>query len=387
MLTASVHLPTFRCTLRSFFFEMSDLQAACAAFILMNYIRRKKKNRNRRWWQMNIYNRRQTLGGVQLLLDLKSQELSGQYKNFTALSSSDFESLLNSIGVKISKQNTRFRVSITAKERLALTLRYLATGDSFVSLQYLFRISRHSIGKIIPEVCEAITEELKENIHMPNSPEEWLQVAEGYEKIWQFSHCIGAIDGCQGRISDGGVFHNSMLYKKLQDESLNLPQPSTLPGRQMLMPYYFIGDEAFPLMQNMMKVYSGMHPKGSTKRLFNYRLCRARRVVENVFGLLSSVFRVLRKPILLNPDKAKLIVKCTCHLHNFIRRNSEGICLQENISQDNNTSDYNEGHASFLPLANQHRNLSESAFAKIMRDEIAEYCSQEGALEWQNQYA
>lgn len=264
---------------------------------------------------------------------------------------------------------------------------------------------------------------------MPNSPEEWLQVAEGYEKIWQFSHCIGAIDGkhiviqappasgsefynykgffsivlmavvdanykiiyinigCQGRISDGGVFHNSMLYKKLQDESLNLPQPSTLPGRQMLMPYYFIGDEAFPLMQNMMKVYSGMHPKGSTKRLFNYRLCRARRVVENVFGLLSSVFRVLRKPILLNPDKAKLIVKCTCHLHNFIRRNSEGICLQENISQDNNTSDYNEGHASFLPLANQHRNLSESAFAKIMRDEIAEYCSQEGALEWQNQYA
>jgi hypothetical protein len=41
MLTASVHLPTFCCTLRSFFLEMSDLQVACAAFILMNYIKRK----------------------------------------------------------------------------------------------------------------------------------------------------------------------------------------------------------------------------------------------------------------------------------------------------------------------------------------------------------
>jgi hypothetical protein len=39
--TASVNLPTYRCTLRSFFLEMSDLQVACAAFILMNYIKRK----------------------------------------------------------------------------------------------------------------------------------------------------------------------------------------------------------------------------------------------------------------------------------------------------------------------------------------------------------
>jgi len=35
-----------------------------------------------------------------------------------------------------------------------------------------------------------------------------------------------------------------------------------------------------------------MHPKGNTKINFNYRLCRARRVLENVFGISSSVFRV-----------------------------------------------------------------------------------------------
>jgi hypothetical protein len=56
------------------------------------------------------------------------------------------------------------------------------------------------------------------------------------------------------------------------------------------VPYFFIGDEAFPLSENLMKVYPAQHPKGSKERIFSYRICRAQRVVENVFGLVSSVF-------------------------------------------------------------------------------------------------
>jgi hypothetical protein len=69
---------------------------------------------------------------------------------------------------------------------------------------------------------------------------------------------------------------------------------------------FFIGDEAFPLSENLMKVYPGQHPKGSKERIFNYRICRVGRVVENVFGLASSVFRVL-----LEPEKAQLVVMTT----------------------------------------------------------------------------
>ena len=71
--------------------------------------------------------------------------------------------------------------------------------------------------------------------------------------------------------------------------------------------YFFIGDEAFHLRENLMKVYPGQHPKGSKERIFNYRICRARRVVENVFCLESSVFRVLRNPVLLEPEKDQLV--------------------------------------------------------------------------------
>nr|CAH7743186.1 unnamed protein product [Callosobruchus chinensis] len=48
--------------------------------------------------------------------------------------------------------------------RLAITLRFLATGDSYSSLMYLFRVSRPLICKIIPEVCACIIEALKEHV-------------------------------------------------------------------------------------------------------------------------------------------------------------------------------------------------------------------------------
>lgn len=115
----------------------------------------------RRWWQVEMYKKRKSSN---LLLDLKSQEISGHFKNFTRMSSTDFEYLLNLIGPKIKTKDTKLRKAISEQDKLALTLRFLATGDSFTSLQYLFRISKQVISKFVPQVCEAIISELKDNI-------------------------------------------------------------------------------------------------------------------------------------------------------------------------------------------------------------------------------
>lgn len=199
---------------------------------------------------------------------------------------------------------------------------------------------------------------------MPETSEEWLEIAKEFEQIWNFPHCLGSLDGKhvvlqapinsgseyfnykstfsivlfalvdahynflyvdiggQGRISDGGIFKNCSLYKKLDDNCLNLPQAVPLINGRQKIPYFFIGDDAFALSDRLMKPFSGMFVKGSPQRIFNYRICRARRIVENTFGICSAIFRVLRKPMLLEPKKAQLIVMTVVHLHNFLRKSS-----------------------------------------------------------------
>nr|CAH7769119.1 unnamed protein product [Callosobruchus chinensis] len=89
---------------------------------------------------------------------------SSHLKNFTRMTAEDFERLIILVGPKISKMDTKFRKAIPVQDRLAITLRFLATGNSFTSLQYLFNVSKQRISIIIEETCNALIQALKEQI-------------------------------------------------------------------------------------------------------------------------------------------------------------------------------------------------------------------------------
>ena len=125
--------------------------------------------------------------------------------------------------------------------------------------------------------------------------------------------------GCNGRISDGGVYRNSALANALSRNSLDIPPPQHLPGTDIGTPFTVVADEAFGLKTYMMKPYSRAALKSNEQRIFNYRLSRARRVVENAFGILANRFRVFRAPIPLMPEKVEMLVLAACVLHNFLR--------------------------------------------------------------------
>lgn len=271
---------------------------------------------------------------------------------------------------------------------------------------------------------------------MPKTPEEWLTVSKGFETFWNFPNCVGSMDGkhimlqapinsgseyynyknffsrvlfalvdadynflyvdigCQGRISDGGVFQNSELYRKIKNQTLNLPQAKPLPGRQKEIPYLFIADAVFPLTEHIMKPYSGTHPNVSIERIFNYRLSRARRVVENAFGIISSTFRVLRKPILLEPNKAQIIVMAIIYLHNYLKKSktSHSIYIPPGTLDSEEQGHTTQGRwrssqssNSFTPMQNVPRRPSVNA--KDIRKEFSDYFTTTGVISWQNQYA
>ncbi len=84
------------------------------AALLMNAACKKEEKKRRRWWQTPLYKKRQC---TELLLDLKSEEISGHYRNFTRMSPSDFEDLLQRIGPQISRKDTYLRPAISAQDR------------------------------------------------------------------------------------------------------------------------------------------------------------------------------------------------------------------------------------------------------------------------------
>lgn len=123
--------------------------------------------------------------------------------------------------------------------------------------------------------------------------------------------------GDYGSMSDGGIWAESALGSALEEGSVNLPLPRLLPNSNIMFPHFFIGDEAFPLKIYMMRPY----PKKdlcNRKRIFNYRLCRARRVIENSFGILTTKWRVLRRSLCFSPANVEVIVKALICLHNFL---------------------------------------------------------------------
>jgi hypothetical protein len=88
------------------------------------------------------------------------------------------------------------------------------------------------------------------------------------------------------------VLGKTAFGKALGDKLLQIPEPGTLPNSEKKLPLVFVGDDSFALTENFMKPY-GQAGLTAEQRIFNYRLCRARRVVENSFGILVSRFGVL----------------------------------------------------------------------------------------------
>ena len=198
----------------------------------------------------------------------------------------------------------------------------------------------------------------------PPACDDWYKIAEDFHNLWQCSNCIGAMDGkhirikapsnsgneffnykgffslillaiCDaryrfllvdigdsGRHSDGGVCSNSSIGKKFENNRLGIPPPNKLPGSNICAPCYFAIDDAFPSRVGLVKPYPGRN-LDRNKQIFNYRLSRGRRVVENAFGILAVRWQIFYKMINCNPKMAQLVVQACVVLHNVLLSPSE----------------------------------------------------------------
>ena len=164
-----------------------------------------------------------------------------------------------------------------------------------------------------------------------------------------------------------------------------IPGASYVTNTFKSVPYVFVADDAFSLMPNMLKPFSKRHLT-KEERIFNYRLSRARRMIENVFGILTTKWRILKTTINTNVDLAENIVLATVSLHNWLRRSNEymtpGLVDTENINGDFQPGSWRSDGDTLSDI--QAITGNSLQVAKDVRNNFANYFAKEGAVEWQN---
>lgn len=194
----------------------------------------------------------------------------------------------------------------------------------------------------------------------------WLKISQEFNERTQFPNCIGAIDGKHIRIkkpnksgseffnyksffstvllaisdsnynfiyvevgaygssSDSNIFKQSAFSRLLVENELNIPEEKPLPNDEngKAMPFVLVGDEAFALSKFVLRPYPSRN-LSVKQRIFNYRLSRARRMIECTFGILANKWRILHRPLDTNLEFSDFIIKACCMLHNFVRKHEK----------------------------------------------------------------
>ncbi|XP_068093678.1 uncharacterized protein [Hyperolius riggenbachi] len=277
-----------------------------------------------------------------------------RFLEYTNLAISSFDELLRLVTPHISHDASDMQISIRPEERLLLTLRFLATGETSLHVTYL--LGRSILQRIVHETCEVIWEVLQP-IVMPQPTEQlWGDVAEEFAIRTQFPNCIGALDGrhiqfqmpprsgskeCKkfsvvlmaiadssykfvainvgpyGSALNANVLRSSTMGRKLYQGRFNVPGPKPIVEGGNALPHVLVADEAFGLHINIMKPFIELD-LDIRKKAYNYRLHRARLYAGRAFSSLANKWRVLQNTVQLRPGHADSVIKATCVLHNLV---------------------------------------------------------------------
>ena len=377
------------------------------------------RRRHNMWVRPWLLQREERGAYRNIMADLYATDIPG-FTKYMRVTPEFFEMIKTRLKPHLARQATNYRAPISVGEKLAFTIRYLATGESYTSW-----VGRSSISKFLPEVCRVIQDEFtREYLKWPTTPDKWKELEREFRIRWNVPHALGALDGkhmalkkpkntgalyhnykgfssivmlalvdgqykfrwvdagTEGSCSDGQIFNASQLKRRIEDGMIGFPGPAPITQGGPDVPYFILADDAFALKTWLMKPY-GRRMLTREERIANYRISRGRRVVENAFGILVSRFRVMRTTIELPPPTVREVVFTCVVLHNILRSQYQGQPGGQQPGEDDD--DDVPGDCGLIGGAaggGQDRNPTREA--KRQRDYLKDYFNNEGAVAWQD---
>ena len=286
-----------------------------------------------------------------------------------------FDTVVNILGPRIVRENSRFRACLCPAKILAIGLYRLAHGNSYLTIGPAFNVGKSTVIEAVQDVVGALYELRDDHIKFPENLAEITTSIQSFEELSVLPNIVGAIDGSHVRIKapkdsaadyfsryqqhdfiiqavvnghkiftdfacgfpgsmhDARVLRGSGIFTRAEQGEIFTAPVVHLAGREITP--YLVGDSAYPLNPWLMKPY----PEGTRdpdEIAFNKELSSARVQVECAFGMLKNRWRILQKRFDSNIEFAiKATIACAV-LHN--------ICLRNNDAWDENDDDDDDDH-------------------------------------------
>lgn len=306
-----------------------------------------------------------------------------RFKKTFRVSRETFQYILGKIEHDLQRE-TVTEDPISPAFRLAVCLYRLSRGDYYFTIAGMVDKGRSTVCTIVDEVTEAIIKNMwgkHVSAHFPGNEQQFREKMLDTEERWQFPCCWAAIDGCHIPLKcpDGGLsackeFHNfknfySIVLMGMVDAKYRFVWASCgFPGNShdsiifqstqlwtdiidgqaippigkdfdgVTVPPLILGDSAFPFQTWLMKPFTNavLSPQ---QRYYNYRLSRARMVIEGAYGQLKGRWRVLMRKCESPPEKVRTITLACVVLHNVCIERKDTLSNQLDLTVDPATND------------------------------------------------
>ena len=155
----------------------------------------RRKTRRKVWVREWLIREHEFGQNDSILTELHKEDDTG-YKNYLRITPDLFQEMVEKLTPRLQKLCTFMREAFQVGLKLAATLQFLATGNSYPSLHYSFKVQASTICKFIPEVCKAIIAVYKDKVlRCPKTEEEWKEVTVRFSSRWNYHNCLEAVDG------------------------------------------------------------------------------------------------------------------------------------------------------------------------------------------------
>ncbi|XP_073446473.1 uncharacterized protein [Dendrobates tinctorius] len=284
---------------KSFHFNLDlDIRTAQAYAVACHEQRereRQRRRQQRRLWIHPIVELRESRGAYHTLYS-ELQTNPEKFMDYTRMSQQIFMYLLGHVQDAIRRQDTQLRRAIPPEERLLVTLRFLATGETLSSLHFQYRLGISTLFGIVVDTCRALCNVLCPEFMPLPTVEKWIENAERFWTVCNYPNCLSAVDGKHiriikpkrtgsqyyndkkyfstvlmaisdadykfvavdigvfGRGNDSQAFKNLDMGRRWYGNQFNFPMPRPLPNTEgPPQPFVMVGDEAFQMCQNLLQ--------------------------------------------------------------------------------------------------------------------------------------